>query len=71
MTDLPKLIDAKLEVSDRVAMLVLDRDDVRNELTGTALIDDIVRTVDWINGGAAVSVLVITGLARRFPPAAT
>lgn len=61
MTNLPKLIDSKLEVSDRVAMLVLDRDDVRNELTGTALIDDILRTVDWINGGAAVSVLAITG----------
>ncbi|MER8817518.1 enoyl-CoA hydratase-related protein [Mesorhizobium sp. M0965] len=66
MTDLPKLIDSKLEVSDRVAMLVLDRDDVRNELTGTALIDDIVRTVDWINGGAAVSVLVLTGAGKAF-----
>ncbi|MER9191613.1 hypothetical protein [Mesorhizobium australicum] len=47
-------------------MLVLDRDDVRNELTGTALIDDVVRTVDWINGGAAVSVLVITGAGKAF-----
>lgn len=66
MTDLPKLIDSKLDVSDRVAMLVLDRDDVRNELTGTALIDDIVRTVDWINRGAAVSVLVLTGAGKAF-----
>ncbi|MFB9985073.1 enoyl-CoA hydratase-related protein, partial [Mesorhizobium kowhaii] len=66
MTDLPKLIDSKLEVSDRVALLVLDRDDVRNELTGTGLIDDIVQTVDWINGGAAVSVLVVTGAGKAF-----
>ncbi|MER8543304.1 enoyl-CoA hydratase-related protein [Mesorhizobium sp. M1334] len=66
MTDLPKLIDSKLEISDRVAMLVLDRDDVRNALTGTALIDDIVRTIDWINGGAAVSVLVLTGAGKAF-----
>ncbi|ESY79358.1 enoyl-CoA hydratase [Mesorhizobium sp. LNHC221B00] len=66
MTDLPKLIDSKLEVSDRVAMLILDRDDVRNELTGTALIDDIVRTVDWINGGAAVSALIVTGAGKAF-----
>ncbi|WP_210285180.1 enoyl-CoA hydratase-related protein [Mesorhizobium neociceri] len=53
MTDLPKLINSKLKVIDRVAMLVLDRDDVRDELTGTALIEDIVRTIDWINAGAA------------------
>ncbi|MES0151790.1 enoyl-CoA hydratase-related protein [Mesorhizobium sp. M0012] len=65
MTDVPRLIDAKLEVSDRVAVLLLDRDDVRNELTGTALIDDIVQTVDWING-AAVSVLVVTGAGKAF-----
>ncbi|PBB51806.1 MULTISPECIES: enoyl-CoA hydratase-related protein [Mesorhizobium] len=66
MTDLPRLIDAKLGVSDRVAVLLLDRDDVRNELTGTALIDDIVQTVDWINGSAAVSVLVVTGAGKAF-----
>ncbi|WP_348626681.1 enoyl-CoA hydratase-related protein, partial [Mesorhizobium sp. WSM1293] len=45
---------------------MLDRHDVRNELTGTALIDDIVRTVDWINGEAAVSVLVLTGAGKAF-----
>ncbi|MER8716256.1 hypothetical protein [Mesorhizobium sp. M1295] len=49
MTDLPKLINSKHDVSDRVAMLVLDRDDVRNGPDRR-----IVRTVDWINGDAAV-----------------
>ncbi|RJT23806.1 enoyl-CoA hydratase [Mesorhizobium waimense] len=66
MIDLPRLIDSKLEVGNRVAVLVLDRDDVRNELTGTGLIDDIVQTVDWINSGATVSVLVVTGAGKAF-----
>ena len=36
----PKTQDARLEVGDRIAVLTLDRDDVRNALTGTTLIDD-------------------------------
>jgi enoyl-CoA hydratase/carnithine racemase len=62
----PPLTDALLEVHERVATLTLNRDDVRNELTGTTLVDDIERTVDWINAGDAVSVLVITGAGRAF-----
>jgi len=55
-----------LVLDGRVAELTLDRDDVRNALTGTALIDDIVDTVAWANGSAAVSVLVITGAGAAF-----
>jgi enoyl-CoA hydratase/carnithine racemase len=35
--DRPHLTDARLEVRDRIATLTLDRDDVRNALTGTHL----------------------------------
>lgn len=66
MSALPRLQDARLEIEGRVAVLVLNRDDVRNELTGTALTDDIVTTVDWINRGDAISALVLTGAGKAF-----
>jgi enoyl-CoA hydratase/carnithine racemase len=62
----PDLVDARLDVADGVATLVLDRDDVRNELTGTKLVDDIERTVDWINAEQTIAALVITGAGRAF-----
>ena len=62
----PTLVDSSLEVDNRVAVLTLRRNDVRNALTGTALIDDIVRTVQWVNNEAAVSVLIITGDGAAF-----
>ena len=49
MSNQPELVDAILAVDHRVATLTLNRDDVRNELTGTKLVDDIERTVAWIN----------------------
>ncbi|HAV44132.1 MAG TPA: enoyl-CoA hydratase, partial [Halomonas sp.] len=39
---LPELTDATLTLENRVATLTLNRHDVRNALTGTALVDDIV-----------------------------
>lgn len=62
----PDLDGARLELSGRIARLVLDRDDVRNELTGTRLYEAVVRTVDWINAGEDVSVLVIAGTGKSF-----
>jgi enoyl-CoA hydratase/carnithine racemase len=59
--ELPQLEDSALEVTERVAMLTFRRDDVRNALTGTALVDDIVRTVAWANDEDGVSVLIVTG----------
>ncbi len=44
---LPQLTDALLRCENRVATLTLNRDEVRNALTGTALIDDIVAVADW------------------------
>lgn len=62
----PELKDSTLEVSNRVAVLTFKRDDVRNALTGTALIEDIVQTVEWANREQEVSVLVITGDGAAF-----
>ena len=63
---LPQLTDARLTLEGRVATLILDRHDVRNALTGTALADDIVATAAWVNRGDDVSVLVITGEGSAF-----
>lgn len=63
---LPQLVDAGLEIDGRVATLVLDRPEVRNELTGTKLVDDIVRTVEWLNRNEEVSVLIVTGEGKAF-----
>ncbi|MBS0445947.1 MAG: enoyl-CoA hydratase/isomerase family protein [Proteobacteria bacterium] len=66
MPNPPRLVDASLDVQDRVATLTFDRDDVRNELTGTQLVDDIERTIDWINREESVAALIVTGAGRAF-----
>ncbi len=66
MTRIIETKDATLSLENRVAVLSLERDDVRNALTGTALIDDIVRTAAWVNETAEVGVLVITGAGAAF-----
>lgn len=63
---LPSLTDAALTLKERIATLTLDRHDVRNALTGTALVDDIIAVTEWINRCEAVSVLVITGAGSTF-----
>ena len=54
-TPQPALRDATLEVADRIATLTLNRPDVLNALTGTALADDIVAVADWVNRADEVS----------------
>ena len=50
MTALPELRGSRLTLGeDGVATLTFARDDVRNALTGTGLIPDIVETCDWAN----------------------
>ena len=66
MANIPSLTDAQLEINDRVATLKLNRDDVRNALTGTALVDDIVTVVEWINSESSISCLIITGNGKAF-----
>nr|WP_163503726.1 enoyl-CoA hydratase-related protein [Halomonas socia] len=63
---LPSLNDARLTVEARVATLTLNRHDVRNALTGTALIEDIVAVAEWVNRCDDVSVVVITGAGSAF-----
>ncbi len=66
MTILPQLTDALLTLDQRVAVLTLNRHDLRNALTGSNLIDDIVATAEWVNQCDEVSVLVITGAGSAF-----
>lgn len=66
MSSFPKLVDAKLTLENRVATLTLNRDDVRNILTSTFLVDDIVNTAEWINNSVDVSALIITGAGKAF-----
>lgn len=66
MPNLPLLSDATLEVVDRVALFSFDRDDVRNALTGTALVDDLVRALTWANANSRLSVMILTGNGSAF-----
>lgn len=61
-----KTEDATLTVEGRVATLTFERDDVRNALTGTALFDEILRTVEWANAEPDLGVLVLTGAGKAF-----
>lgn len=63
---LPHLEDATLTLANRIAILTLNRHDLRNALTGSHLIDDIVTTANWVNQEEAVSVLIITGAGSAF-----
>ena len=66
MSDLPALKDSALTLEDRVAVLTFKRDDVRNALTGTDIISDVVNTLAWANLSAEVSVLIVTGDGSAF-----
>jgi enoyl-CoA hydratase/carnithine racemase len=66
MAALPEMKDSELSLTRRIATLTFNRDDVRNTLTGTGLIDDIVTTLTWANTCLDVSVLIITGAGRAF-----
>jgi len=62
----PTFNDSTFEIADRVAILTLNRDDLRNALTGTALVNDIVKAVEWVNGCEDVSVMILTGAGSAF-----
>jgi enoyl-CoA hydratase/carnithine racemase len=62
----PSLKDCLLDIQDAVALLSLNRDDVRNALTGTAIVDDIVTVVEWLNRQDTIHCLVITGRGKAF-----
>lgn len=66
MTEMPELNDCSLTIDRRVAVLELERDDVRNALTGTALGKEIPKVMRWLNSANEVSVVVITGSGGSF-----
>jgi enoyl-CoA hydratase/carnithine racemase len=66
MSALPTLKDAALTVDGRVALLTFKRDDVRNALTSTELVNDIPAAVAWANADPDVSVLIMTGEGSAF-----
>lgn len=66
MNALPTMYDSLLRVEGRVATLTMNRDDVRNELTGTRLVADIEAVCSWINQNEEISVLVLTGAGSAF-----
>ncbi|WP_421869787.1 enoyl-CoA hydratase-related protein [Motiliproteus sp.] len=63
---IPQLNDCLLDVQNRVAILTLNRHDVRNALTGTRIVDDILQVVDWLNAQSDVQCLVLTGAGSAF-----
>jgi enoyl-CoA hydratase/carnithine racemase len=63
---IPSLRDASLSLEAGVATLTFQRHDVRNALTGTGLVDDIVDTAEWVNRNSDVSALIITGEGSAF-----
>ncbi|WP_373087372.1 enoyl-CoA hydratase-related protein [Zhongshania sp.] len=60
------LIDASLSVNAGYATLRFERDDLRNALTGTNLINDLCNTIAWANANKAISTLIITGTGKAF-----
>ena len=51
---------------DRVLTATLNRPETRNAVTGSAMVDDLCRLVDTVNGDPGISVLVLTGSDPAF-----
>jgi len=66
MTARPELKDSILSLDQGVAVLRLNRDDVRNALTGTTLADEIVAVCEWANANTDVATLIVTGNGSAF-----
>ncbi len=66
MSTLPLLQDARLDIKSGYAILCFDRDDVRNALTGTALLDDLCTTIEWVNANTEIRCLILTGAGKAF-----
>ena len=65
-TNPPAVTNCTLEIQGRAALLAFDRHDVRNALTGTKILEDLLAVTAWINRSRAVSVLVLTGNGTAF-----
>lgn len=60
------LKDSNFSVLNKIAILEFNRDDIRNALTGSNLINDIIETIEFINKSKNISVLIITGQGKAF-----
>ena len=60
------LKDSNFSVLNKIAILEFNRDDIRNALTGSNLINDIIETIEFINKNKNISVLIITGQGKAF-----
>lgn len=63
---LPQLQDAELRLEHGYAVCTFQRDDVRNALTGTALIEDICAVLDWANNNLSIACVIFTGQGSAF-----
>ena len=61
-----KLKDSKFIIKNKIATLAFNRNDIRNALTGSWLIEDLVSTVDFVNNNKNISILIITGNGNAF-----
>jgi enoyl-CoA hydratase/carnithine racemase len=62
----PALKDSALAVDGRVAVLTFKRNDVRNAVTSTELVNDIPAAIAWANANPEISVLILTGEGSAF-----
>ncbi|MHA1540316.1 MAG: enoyl-CoA hydratase-related protein [Alphaproteobacteria bacterium] len=66
MVALPELKDSTLDFEGGVAVLTFKRDDIRNALTGSNLIPDLLSVFDWCNVNPDVAALILTGEGKSF-----
>ncbi|WP_300666896.1 crotonase/enoyl-CoA hydratase family protein [Desulfoluna sp.] len=58
--------EIRVERDGRVVTAILNRPDIRNAITGGAMIDELCGLVEEINGDSGISVLVLTGCDPAF-----
>ncbi len=66
MKNILELKDSEITLKNKIAILKFNRDDVRNALTGTKIINDIISTINFLNMNQKYSVLIITGNGSCF-----
>ena len=58
------LKDSKLTISKKIATLAFNRNDIRNALTGSWLIEDLVNTVDFVNNNKNIKNITKKGVIK-------
>jgi enoyl-CoA hydratase/carnithine racemase len=61
-----KFEDIRLDIKERIAILTLNRPDIRNAFTRKQTIDDLCLALNNINQDPSISVLIITGKDPSF-----